>query len=30
MKGILEMPPKYLEFFVRNFDERFLVLQGGR
>lgn len=28
--GILEIPQKYLEFFIRNFDERFLILQGGR
>lgn len=30
MGKILNIPPKYMDFFVRNYDERFLILQGGR
>lgn len=30
MSNILNIPSKYMDFFVRNYDERFLILQGGR
>lgn len=30
MSKILKIAPKYAEFFVRNTDERWLLIQGGR
>lgn len=31
MSEIINIPPKYLQFFVKNYDEsRYVILQGGR